>query len=44
MTLVILAGRPVFTEPPRDLIKAIPNVGIMEMEHNREKAHCCAVF
>ena len=28
-------------EPPRDLIKAIPNVEFVEMEHNREKAHCC---
>lgn len=28
-------------EPPRDLIKAIPNVTYVEMSHNREKAHCC---
>lgn len=28
-------------EPPRDLIKAIPNVEFVEMEHNRENAHCC---
>jgi Fe-S oxidoreductase/FAD/FMN-containing dehydrogenase len=28
-------------EPPRDLIKAIPNVQLVEMEHNRENAHCC---
>jgi Fe-S oxidoreductase/FAD/FMN-containing dehydrogenase len=28
-------------EPPRDLIKAIPNVKLVEMEHNRDKAHCC---
>jgi Fe-S oxidoreductase len=28
-------------EPPRDLIKAIPNVEFVEMEHNRDKAHCC---
>jgi hypothetical protein len=28
-------------EPPRDLIKAIPNVKLVEMEHNREEAHCC---
>jgi hypothetical protein len=28
-------------EPPRDLIKAIPNVEFVEMEHNRESGHCC---
>ena len=28
-------------EPPRDMIKAIPNVEFVEMEHNREKGHCC---
>jgi Fe-S oxidoreductase len=28
-------------EPPRDLIKAIPNVNFVEMEHNRQDAHCC---
>lgn len=28
-------------EPPRDLIKAIPNVKLVEMSHNREEAHCC---
>ncbi len=28
-------------EPPRDMIKAIPNVNFVEMEHNREKGHCC---
>jgi Fe-S oxidoreductase/FAD/FMN-containing dehydrogenase len=28
-------------EPPRDLIKAIPNVQFVEMQHNRETAHCC---
>ena len=28
-------------EPPRDLIKAIPNVKLVEMSHNREQAHCC---
>ncbi|MDY6912031.1 MAG: (Fe-S)-binding protein, partial [Chloroflexota bacterium] len=28
-------------EPPRDLIKAIPNVNLVEMPFNREKAHCC---
>ncbi|MFC2056145.1 FAD-binding and (Fe-S)-binding domain-containing protein [Chloroflexota bacterium] len=28
-------------EPPRELIKAIPNVELVEMAHNREKGHCC---
>jgi len=28
-------------EPPRELIKAIPNVSLVEMAHNREEAHCC---
>jgi hypothetical protein len=28
-------------EPPRDLIKAIPNVKLVEMPYNRENAHCC---
>jgi len=28
-------------EPPRDLIKAIPNVKLVEMETNHENAHCC---
>jgi len=28
-------------EPPRDLIKAIPNTEFVEMAHNREEAHCC---
>jgi len=28
-------------EPPRDLIKAMPNVNLVEMSHNREDAHCC---
>ncbi len=28
-------------EPPRELIKAIPDVNLVEMEHNREEAHCC---
>ena len=28
-------------DPPRDLIKAIPNVNFVEMPHNRENAHCC---
>ncbi len=28
-------------EPPRELIKAIPNVNFVEMAYNREEAHCC---
>jgi Fe-S oxidoreductase/FAD/FMN-containing dehydrogenase len=28
-------------EPPRDVIKAIPNVEFRELAHNREQAHCC---
>jgi Fe-S oxidoreductase len=28
-------------EPPRDLIKAIPNVKFVEMSHNRQDSHCC---
>jgi Fe-S oxidoreductase len=28
-------------DPPRDLIKAIPNVNLVEMSHNRENASCC---
>lgn len=28
-------------EPPRELIKAMPNVKLVEMAHNREEAHCC---
>lgn len=28
-------------EPPRELIKAIPNVNFVEMPYNRECAHCC---
>ncbi|PKQ19365.1 MAG: Fe-S oxidoreductase [Actinobacteria bacterium HGW-Actinobacteria-6] len=28
-------------EPPRDIIKAIPGVEFVEMEHNREDALCC---
>ncbi|HEY9204517.1 MAG TPA: FAD-binding and (Fe-S)-binding domain-containing protein [Candidatus Methanoperedens sp.] len=28
-------------EPPRDVIKAIPNVKFVEMGHNRQNAHCC---
>ena len=28
-------------EQPRKMIEAIPNVKLVEMEHNREEAHCC---
>lgn len=28
-------------EPPRKMIESIPNVKLVEMEHNREEAHCC---
>ena len=28
-------------DAPRDLIKAVPGVNFVEMEHNRENAHCC---
>ena len=28
-------------DAPRDLIEAIPGVKLVEMEHNRERAHCC---
>ena len=28
-------------DAPRDLIKAIPGIEFVEMEHNREWAHCC---
>lgn len=28
-------------EAPRDFVKAIPGVELVEMEHNRDKAHCC---
>jgi Fe-S oxidoreductase/FAD/FMN-containing dehydrogenase len=28
-------------EPPRELIKAVPNTTLVEMDHNREAAHCC---
>jgi Fe-S oxidoreductase/FAD/FMN-containing dehydrogenase len=29
-------------EPPRQVIRAIPNVNLVEMRHNREAGHCCA--
>lgn len=28
-------------EPPRDMIRAIPNVEFVEMANHHEKAHCC---
>jgi len=28
-------------EPPRELIRAIPNTKLVEMSHNREHGHCC---
>jgi Fe-S oxidoreductase len=28
-------------EPPRELIRAVPGIELVEMEHNREEAHCC---
>jgi hypothetical protein len=28
-------------EPPRDVIRAIPNVNLVEMAHNRECGRCC---
>ncbi|MCR4436487.1 MAG: FAD-binding and (Fe-S)-binding domain-containing protein [Clostridiales bacterium] len=28
-------------EPPRDMLKAIPGVELVEMEHNRENGLCC---
>jgi Fe-S oxidoreductase/FAD/FMN-containing dehydrogenase len=28
-------------EPPRDLIKAIPNVNFVEMSHHHQNSHCC---
>ena len=29
-------------EPPRQVIRAIPNINLVEMQHNREVGHCCA--
>lgn len=28
-------------DPPREVIRAMPNVKFVEMEHNRENGHCC---
>lgn len=28
-------------DPPRELLKAIPGVELVEMEHNRENGYCC---
>ncbi|UCC86277.1 MAG: FAD-binding oxidoreductase [Anaerolineales bacterium] len=28
-------------EPPRDLIRAIPNVDFVEMSHHHQNSHCC---
>jgi len=28
-------------EPPRELIKAVPGVNFVEMEHNRQEGYCC---
>lgn len=28
-------------EPPRELLKAIPGIEMVEMEHNREEGYCC---
>ena len=28
-------------EPPRELLRAIPGLELVEMEHNREEGHCC---
>lgn len=29
-------------EPPRQIIRSIPNINLVEMRHNREAGHCCA--
>ncbi|MDD5712105.1 MAG: FAD-binding and (Fe-S)-binding domain-containing protein [Smithellaceae bacterium] len=29
-------------EPPREVIRAIPNVNLVEMSHHHENSHCCA--
>ena len=28
-------------EPPRELLRAIPGLELVEMEHNRDQGHCC---
>ena len=28
-------------EPPRDMLRAMPGVELVEMEHNREEGYCC---
>jgi Fe-S oxidoreductase/FAD/FMN-containing dehydrogenase len=28
-------------DPPRELLRAIPGLELVEMEHNREEGHCC---
>jgi Fe-S oxidoreductase/FAD/FMN-containing dehydrogenase len=28
-------------EPPREILRAIPGLEFVEMEHNRDQAHCC---
>ncbi len=28
-------------EPPREILQAIPGLEFVEMEHNRDQAHCC---
>ncbi len=28
-------------EPPREMLKAIPGLEFVEMEHNRDQGHCC---